>query len=1320
MKRIMPTKEIFHINNRRYHRRQNILSLILIVACLILSYVSVSAQADCVAPNTVNIATTPPDAANGVNGGDFTIYPSNVDLASVGVIDGISLTEMGTPMMSISGNCSSFQDPASLNEVEVWLFVTNNGESSSCSTIVNLIDNAPPQILCNASPINIALDAMEDGEVTITTDDVAQVFENCNLASFDFLSGQQTTFDCMSIGTQTVTLEASDVAGNSVTTQTCTITIVDQTPPVAMCVSTFNYFTSNPNGTLNGQLLATDIDDGSTDNCGVTSLTVTPSTFDCTQVGTVVNVTLTAADAAGNTSTCVSAVSVFDNTPPDLDLYSSNTIFLDEMGMLTFEPEDVDEDTDDNCTGDDDLVWTFDPPMVDCDSLGKTFDLAVTVTDDFFNTSMGTISVTIDDQEDPEAICFMDTMVIALDANGMATLDTMMVDSASTDNCGIYDRSLSQEMFDCTYAGTTVDVTLVVTDGIGNSAINMNTDVCVTPVRIIDTLAPIVVCKLDTVSAGTTIMPDDVTSLIDDNCGITSTTLSMETFDCATVGDNVITVTVEDVNGNITTCTTTVTVLDDDDPIAMAQDINLYLDEFGNGTINPFDANDGSNDNCDNSLNFSVTPMSFDCDDLGVQSATLVVTDDGGNSATASFNVTVMDTLAPVFTVAPFTAEIDATGEVRVAAADFLVSASDNCNISDTLFSLTMNNGYADTLDFDCVDVSSAPIDVYVLLIDDCVTGSIAYSGPPMQGNMDTMMTTLSFAASAPPVAVAKDITIELDDNGEVSISHLDVDDGSTGICGNAISISQSEFDCDDLGDVDITLTVTDAFGTMDATMATVTVVDTTKPVLVLTPLIDTFSMNGSFILDVEDIASYTDNCEGATLTVDPMNFSCEDAGTNQVTVTLTDAGGNVVTGTTTVTLSDVSAPEFTCRDSITISLTNDFDFFGELALDIDQNANRSLGGGGGGFGSFIESDSNEGTQPIVFPGNSNTAGPGDPLLASQIDVMAPSLPANTTIYEAAILLCTASDVFNASYTDVEYVYIHPISGDTLTIEGEAYGCNGYCAYIPIDAQDLPFVGGSTVSLLSVEVVDGDPPLLNSCPSSFISVEYSVSYFEDDFLFTSAPTDNCSPNLIYDFNDTGFNCSDFFDDDPTVLEIDIYDAAGNTESCEINVGFENLPQAVAYLPSEIGIFYLNSDGTLTISYDDIDAGSTVACEDPIFSVSPSTFDCSNIGANTVTLRVENANGDFDEATTTIFIAVNPSFPNPCDPCPETLIVDNDPILNDTYQSSDQLFSSGNVSGANNSNDVIFNSEYKVTLEPGFRSDANANFQVNIKECDTGN
>ncbi len=96
-----------------------------------------------------------------------------------------------------------------------------------------------------------------------------------------------------------------DEAGNA---DTCSykITIRDTELPVARCQATTLFI--NPSGVEPQVIEASAIDAGSTDNCSIASLTLSPNTFTCAQIGTTQNLTLTVTDRAGNVARCSTLV----------------------------------------------------------------------------------------------------------------------------------------------------------------------------------------------------------------------------------------------------------------------------------------------------------------------------------------------------------------------------------------------------------------------------------------------------------------------------------------------------------------------------------------------------------------------------------------------------------------------------------------------------------------------------------------------------------------------------------------------------------------------------------------------------------------------------------------------------------------------------------------------------------------------------------------------------------------------------------------------------------------------------------------------------
>ncbi|MBI5914783.1 MAG: HYR domain-containing protein, partial [Bacteroidetes bacterium] len=114
-------------------------------------------------------------------------------------------------------------------------------------------------------------------------------------------------------GTTTFSYQVTDLAGND-GIGTFDVTVQDTEAPVAICGPTF--VDINPSGIVTETILPSEIDLGSSDNCTIVSMTVTPNVVTCNDATTNPNpVTLTVTDASGNVSTCTTYVNVSVTTP---------------------------------------------------------------------------------------------------------------------------------------------------------------------------------------------------------------------------------------------------------------------------------------------------------------------------------------------------------------------------------------------------------------------------------------------------------------------------------------------------------------------------------------------------------------------------------------------------------------------------------------------------------------------------------------------------------------------------------------------------------------------------------------------------------------------------------------------------------------------------------------------------------------------------------------------------------------------------------------------------------------------------------------------
>lgn len=118
----------------------------------------------------------------------------------------------------------------------------------------------------------------------------------------------------------------------------------------------------------------------------------------------------------------------------------------------------------------------------------------------------------------------------------------------------------------------------------------------------------------------------------------------------------------------------------------------------------------------------------------------------------------------------------------------------------------------------------------------------------------------------------------------------------------------------------DYTVTVTDANGCTVVGEVTIEVDDQQPPTLQLAVAELQLDANGLLTVNPADVdAGSFDNCDMVNLEVSPNIFTCDDVGENEVTVTATDASGNISTGTTLVIISETTPPIATCPDDLTV-----------------------------------------------------------------------------------------------------------------------------------------------------------------------------------------------------------------------------------------------------------------------------------------------------------------------------------------------------------------------------------------------------------------
>ncbi|MEP4598262.1 MAG: LamG-like jellyroll fold domain-containing protein, partial [Cyclobacteriaceae bacterium] len=231
------------------------------------------------------------------------------------------------------------------------------------------------------------------------------------------------------------------------------------------------------------------------------------------------------------------------------------TVSLDETGNATITPNQIDDGSMDFCGSAASLSLDID--TFTCDDLGSNM-VTLTAEDTFGNTQNATANVTV--LPYIGVVVKSDPIVIELDAAGSATIDAsdMIVESGTT--CGTISLSLNQSSFTCSDVGD-FTVMITATHSTGPDAVFEKM------ISFTDNISPIVSVNsnINLPLDGTTFSAELTNEMVDngsaDNCSISTSTLSKTAFSCNDVGENIITYTVTDAQGNESETSVTVNVV---------------------------------------------------------------------------------------------------------------------------------------------------------------------------------------------------------------------------------------------------------------------------------------------------------------------------------------------------------------------------------------------------------------------------------------------------------------------------------------------------------------------------------------------------------------------------------------------------------------------------------------------------------------------------------------------------------------------------------------------------------------------------------------
>ncbi len=195
--------------------------------------------------------------------------------------------------------------------------------------------------------------------------------------------------------TKTVTFSATDAAGNT-GSATSTITVVDTTDPTVSCPAGTS---ASADGNCQAPIPDVTASVAASDTCSASNaITITQSPAAGTLVGLGTHtITVTGTDAAGNSSSCTTTLTVTDDTPPTVSCAAGTAASADGNCEAPIPDVTASVATSDNCSG---VSLTQSPAAGTLVGLG-VHTITVTGVDAAGNSSICTTTFTVTDDTDP-------------------------------------------------------------------------------------------------------------------------------------------------------------------------------------------------------------------------------------------------------------------------------------------------------------------------------------------------------------------------------------------------------------------------------------------------------------------------------------------------------------------------------------------------------------------------------------------------------------------------------------------------------------------------------------------------------------------------------------------------------------------------------------------------------------------------------------------------------------------------------------------------------------------------------------------------------
>lgn len=778
----------------------------------------------------------------------------------------------------------------------------NSGNNTQTSFVVTVVGLAPVIVVPSTITVNNTA-GLCSGIASFAATETTGI--PASTITYDIQPG--TVFN---VGTTKVTATATNNLGSS--TASFDVVVTDAELPMVHTNDVTVYLDAHGNASVT----ATQINNNSSDNCGIASMSVTPNNFTCanlTAVGTQV-MAYTGATNTGNQA--------WNGTlGMDFNVLNAGGIVISQLGAFDHNQNGItgtmaggsirvavfNRNTQTIVPGLDVFIAGSGDPLVNKHRM-RSITPVTLAPGQYSIVALGYNSAELNGNigSGPSSITNTNGGAISFVNGGRF--------GPSPSTSFVYPQSLDGGPASRYHAGTFTyalpaignNVVLSVTD------IHGNTGTATASVTVLDNIAPTITCpgnisvSNDPSQCSATVVITNATAT--DNCSVKSIVGVRSDASALSAsypkGITTIIWTATDASGNQSTCTQTITVTDTEAPvIAAIADINAIATSAAGAVVN-YTAPIGT-DNCPGATTVMTAGLaSGSTFPIGTTVVTYTVTDASGLTASTSFNITVVG-IAPVI-VAPdnylvnseagkcgASVSFAATETTAIPASTIAYTENGNAIISGNYFTVGTHIITATATNA----VGSSSVDFSITVVD---------HEKPVVTSTDQTQTADAGSCQA-TVTVTAPVTS--DNCAVASVT-------------NSINGTNNASGIYSVGTTTITWTVTDIHGNVSIAVQNITVNDDEKPVVKTQNLTIQLDANGVANITAAQINNgSTDNCGIASYSLDKSSFYCSNVGINTVTLTVTDIHGNVNTATAMVTVQDLIAPVAIAKN-ITIGLS--------------------------------------------------------------------------------------------------------------------------------------------------------------------------------------------------------------------------------------------------------------------------------------------------------------------------------------------------------------------------------------------------------------